>query len=61
MFGLVRALPLLALRRATSAADLHRVFDRLERWRRPADLVARSALVAGAVAVPAALLVGGTV
>ena len=41
-------------RGATTAASLHRVFSRVERWAKPADVVARVALAAGAVALGAA-------
>ena len=58
VFGLVRSLPALALWRVESRADLHRVFERLERLRAGADAAARTALVGAAVAVPALVVAG---
>jgi hypothetical protein len=60
VFGGVRALPVLALRRVHDRQDLHRVFARLERLRAPADLASRAALAAAAVAVPALVVAGGS-
>ena len=60
VFGVVRALPVLALRRVHDRNGLHRVFARLERLRGPADAVARGALVGAAVAVPALVVAGGS-
>jgi hypothetical protein len=60
VFGGVRALPVLALRRVDDRAELHRVFARLERLRGPADAVARGALVGAALAVPALVVAGGS-
>jgi hypothetical protein len=59
VFGLARALPVLALHGVQAPADLHRWFARLERWRRPADSVARGALVAAALAVPLLVTTAG--
>ena len=47
-FGLVRALPVLTLRRVYDPAALRRTFHRVERWRRPAERVALGSLVVGA-------------
>jgi sulfite exporter TauE/SafE len=60
VFGAVRALPVLGLRRVHDRGDLHRVFARLERLRAPADAVARAAQAAAAVAVPALVAAGGS-
>lgn len=60
VFGVVRALPVLALRRVDDRGDLHRVFAQLERLRAGADAVARAALVGAAVAVPALVVAGGS-
>src|SRR5919107_5526367 len=60
VFGLVRALPVLALRGVHDRNALHRVFARLERLRGPADAVARGALVGAALAVPALVVAGGS-
>jgi sulfite exporter TauE/SafE len=60
VFGGVRALPVLALRRVQDRTELHRVFARLERLRGPADAVARGALVGAALAVPALVVAGGS-
>jgi sulfite exporter TauE/SafE len=60
VFGGVRALPVLALRRVDDRTELHRVFARLERLRRPADVLARGALVGAALAVPALVVAGGS-
>ena len=47
-FGLVRALPSLGLRRVTDRGTLHRVFERVEGWAVPAELVARLTLAGAA-------------
>ena len=47
-FGLVRALPSLALAQVTDRGGLHRVFERVERWATPMEFVARVALAAAA-------------
>jgi len=47
-FGLARALPSLGMRRVTDRRALHRVFERVERWASPAEVVARVALAAAA-------------
>ena len=47
-FGLVRAAPSLLLAGIRTPADLHRVFERLERLAGPADWLARAALAAAA-------------
>jgi sulfite exporter TauE/SafE len=60
VFGLVRSLPALALWRVEDRADLHRVFEQLERLRAGADAAARAALVGAAVAVPALVVAGGS-
>jgi hypothetical protein len=59
VFGLVRALPVLALARVDDVPALHRVFRRLERWGPPLDLLARGALALAAVAVVATPAWGG--
>ncbi len=51
VFGLVRALPVLALRGVHTPAQLHRIFGRVERWGPPVDRLARGASVVAAVAV----------
>src|SRR3954447_963326 len=60
VFGLVRSLPVLALRRVEDRADLHGVFEQLDRLRPGADALARAALVGAAVAVPALVVAGGS-
>jgi hypothetical protein len=50
-FGLVRALPLLLMRRIDTPEQLHVVFARLHRWTSPADMVARGSLAVAAGAV----------
>jgi hypothetical protein len=52
-FGLARALPSLGLRRVTDRRALHRVFERVERWANPAEIVARVALAAAATTLVA--------
>ncbi|HYN28318.1 MAG TPA: hypothetical protein VES95_00400 [Dermatophilaceae bacterium] len=54
VFGLVRALPSLTLRRVLDRESLHRVFERLERGAPRADAVARAALGLAAAALVAA-------
>lgn len=56
VFGVVRAVPALLMARVRNRTHLHRVFDRVERWANPADLVARVALAGGATALAAAAL-----
>ena len=51
LFGLARALPLLVTAGVDSPEDLHRLFDRVERWAPRADVLAKAALGAAAVAV----------
>jgi hypothetical protein len=50
-FGLVRALPVLSLRRVHAPGDLRELFARVERWGRPVDRLARGSLVVVAFAV----------
>jgi hypothetical protein len=52
-FGLVRALPSLGLRRVTDRGALHRVFERVESWAKPAEIIARVALAAAATTLGA--------
>jgi hypothetical protein len=52
-FGLVRALPSLGLRRVTDRGALHRVFERVESWAKPAEIIARVALAAAATTLVA--------
>jgi hypothetical protein len=52
-FGLVRALPSLGLRRVTDRGALHRVFERVERWAKPVEIIARVALAAAATTLVA--------
>lgn len=56
-FGIVRALPSLAMRRVDDRSALHRVFGTVERLGAPVDVLARAALSAGAVALTTAALV----
>ena len=60
-FGLVRALPSLGLRRVTDRDALHRVFERVEAWANPAEVVARVALAAAATTLVTTTLVVTTV
>jgi len=60
VFGVARALPVLALRRVEDRGELHRLFAQLERLRPGADAVARGALVGAAVAVPILVVAGGS-
>lgn len=57
VFGLVRAMPSLLLARVHDRAALHRVFERVERWAKPARIVATVAL-GGAAAVLLATSIG---
>jgi hypothetical protein len=50
-FGLVRSAPSLLMAHVHTPADLHRVFERLERLAAPADWLARAALAAAATAL----------
>ncbi|CCH79254.1 membrane hypothetical protein [Nostocoides japonicum T1-X7] len=50
-FGLARALPLLLTVRVVAPADLHRLFDGVERWAPRADVAAKVALGLAAVVV----------
>ena len=52
-FGLVRALPSLVLAGVTDRGALHRVFEKVERWAIPAEIVARVALAAAATTLVA--------
>jgi MFS family permease len=54
VFGLVRALPSVLMAGVRDRGELHRLFSRLERWTNTADVIARVALAAGAVALGAA-------
>jgi sulfite exporter TauE/SafE len=54
VFGLVRALPSVLMAGVRDRGELHRIFSRVERWAKTADVIARVALVAGAVALGAA-------
>lgn len=58
LFGLARALPVLALANATDRAALHHWFRRLERWAQPADRLAQGALATAAAALVAAAVAG---
>ncbi len=58
-FGLVRALPSLLMRQVATPEALHAVFERVEKWSKPADVMARVALTAGAVALGAAAMGSG--
>jgi len=60
VFGVARALPVLALRRVENRGELHRLFAQLERLRPGADAVAHGALVGAAVAVPILVVAGGS-
>ena len=57
VFGLVRAVPSLLLARVHDREALHRVFQRVERWAKPAHIVATVAL-GGAAAVLLATSIG---
>ena len=56
VFGLVRALPSVAMAGVRDRVSLHRIFSTVEMWAKPADVIARVALAAGAVALGAAAL-----
>jgi hypothetical protein len=58
-FGLVRALPVLATRRAQEPASLRRLLARVDRWARPVEHVAVGSLSAAGVAVAAIAVAGG--
>jgi hypothetical protein len=58
-FGLVRALPVLASRRAQEPASLRRLLARVDRWARPVEHVAVGSLSAAGVAVAAIAVAGG--
>src|SRR3954447_15132582 len=51
VFGLVRALPVLSLHDVQAPGDLHRLFERVERWGPPVDRLARGSLVVAAAVV----------
>jgi MFS family permease len=51
VFGLVRALPSVTMAKVRDRASLHRIFSTVEMWAKPADVIARVALAAGAVAL----------
>ncbi|GAB3075338.1 hypothetical protein [Pedococcus soli] len=51
VFGVVRALPSLLMGRVTDRAALHAVFTRVERWAKPARIIARVALGGAAAAL----------
>ena len=51
VFGLVRALPSVLMAGVRDRAGLHRIFSTVEKWANPADVIARVALAAGAVAL----------
>jgi hypothetical protein len=53
VFGLVRALPSVLMGGVRDRAALHRVFSRVERWAKPADILARVALAGAATALVA--------
>ncbi|GAB3441523.1 hypothetical protein GCM10027517_17710 [Phycicoccus ginsengisoli] len=57
VFGLVRALPSLLMVRVHHRESLHRVFERVERWAKPARIVATVTL-GGAAAVLLATSIG---
>jgi hypothetical protein len=57
LFGLVRALPSLLMARVRDRDALHRVFERVERWAKPARVVATVTL-GGAAAVLVAASIG---
>ena len=57
VFGLVRALPSLLMAGVDDPVALHRVFERVERWAKPARIVATVAL-GGAAAVLLATSIG---
>ena len=51
VFGLVRALPSVLMAGVRDRAGLHRIFSTVEKWANPAEVIARVALAAGAVAL----------
>jgi hypothetical protein len=51
VFGLVRALPSVLMAGVHDRAALHRIFSAVEKWANPAEVIARVALAAGAVAL----------
>lgn len=51
VFGLVRALPSVLMAGVRDRAALHRIFSTVEKWANPAEVIARVALAAGAVAL----------
>jgi hypothetical protein len=57
VFGLVRALPSVFMRRVRDRDALHIVFDRVERWAKPAEMLARVSL-GGAAAALLAVAIG---
>jgi hypothetical protein len=57
-FGLVRSAPSLLLAGVHTPADLHRVFERLERLAAPADWLARAALAGAAAGLIVVATVG---
>jgi predicted lipid-binding transport protein (Tim44 family) len=58
-FGLVRALPVLTVRRVDEPASLRRLLARVERWARPAEHVAIGSLTAAGAVVVAVGAGGG--
>lgn len=56
VFGVVRALPSVLMARVHSRHELHAVFGLVERWARPADMVARVSLGGAALALLAAAM-----
>ncbi len=51
VFGLVRALPSVLMAGVRDRSALHRIFESVEKWANPAEVIARVALAAGAVAL----------
>lgn len=49
VFGLVRALPLVLVRKVTTPQRLHEVFAVLDTWEAPADTLVRTSLIVSAV------------
>jgi hypothetical protein len=58
VFGLVRSAPSLLMAGVDTPADLHRVFEHLERLARPADWLARGALAGSAASLVVFVAVG---
>lgn len=56
VFGVVRALPLVLVRKVDTPQRLHEVFALLETWAAPADTLARSSLIVSAVVAGIATL-----